>query len=838
MLTQPWRIDMLGGFSVRLDTQRITRFKSHNATALLAYLALFPTQPHSRDELVALFWPDDELDAARNRFRVMLSSLRSQLEPPDTPPGRCLRADRLTVALQTDALTTDVWEFEEALDGAVHMEDEEAQITLLKRAADAYHGELLPGFLDDWVLAERNRLAERHQQALHRLVRSLVANHESETALTYALQAVQADPLREEACRDVMRLYASLGQPSAARHCYAELERLLIRELGVRPGASTRQLAAQIEEQLGRGVAAAPGGSIEPTLAVAAPAPLRSPEPAGLPVPLTRFFGREPEIAALLARLAGREKAPPRLLTLIGVGGAGKTRLVIETARRWQTEANGIVRFVPLADLSAARQIPAAIAAALRLPLAPGQDALIQICAALASHQTLLVLDNLEHLATEAAPLITALLERAPGLTCLVTSRRSLGIEGEEEWNVAPLPVPAAREKGRGKREKDEGGRMKDEEDGRATSSFPLHPSALLMYPSIQLFVDRAMAVQPDFQITARNAAEVAALCRDLEGIPLALELAAARARVLTPGQMRTHLARRFEFLVNRRAGKDARHRSLYAAIEWSIQLLSPDLRRLFVQLSVFQGGWTLEAAQAVLGESEALDRITPERVQGSVSTIVSEHRTKRAVWDISSLLEGFEQLQSDSLVVADEVAGEMRFRMLESLREFAASQLAPEQREELTARHAAYYVALAEEAKGRLKGREQARWLDRLEQELPNLRAAYDAMGTAPDEATARMALRLTRALWRFWIARGPLEEGRERAVLALAHARAQVDTPLYADALGAAGAMAVAQDDYETAKRHYVEQMAVSRKIGFTQGHALALDNLVHSGLNPSAF
>ena len=785
MLTQPWRIEMLGSFGVCLDTQRITRFKSHKAAVLLAYLALYPTHPHSRDELLTLFWPDDELDAARNRFRVTLSSLRRQLEPPNVSPGDILQADRLTVSLRTQALTTDVQEFEAALEGGLHAEEGEPQIALLRRAVDTYHGELLPGFLDDWVLGERNRLAEQHQQALHRLVRGLVAVQDVAGALNYALLALQADPLREESYRDAMRLYAALGQPSAALHLYAELERLLVEKLEVRPGPATRHLAAQIAERLGHGVAVASGAPSEPAPPSVSPAatsmPIRPPESVCLPVPLTRFFGREPEIAALLARMHGSEEAAPtRLLTLMGVGGAGKTRLAIETARRWQTSPDETVRFVPLAELSDPRQIPAAIAASLRLPLAPGQDTFSLVCAALAACRTLLVLDNLEHLAEEAAPLVAALLEQAPDLTCLVTSRRSLGIAGEEEWTIAPLPLPEA----------------------RPTDSL----SPLLACPSVQLFVDRAQAVLPHFQVTARNAAEVAALCRDLEGIPLALELAAARARVLTPGQMRIHLAQRFELLVNRRAGKDARHRSLHAAIEWSVQLLPPDLRRLFLQLCVFHGGWTLEAAEAVLGESDG----------------------RGEVWGASSLLEGLEQLRVDSLIVAEEVAGEMRFRMLETLREFAAAELSAEARERLAARHAIYYADLAEEAMGCLKGREQARWLDRLEQERPNLRAAYETARSVPNKGAAERGLWLTRALWRFWVARGPLEEGRERAALALAHPDAQESTPLRTYALGAAGAMAVAQDDYAAALTLYHEQKAVSEKIGFTQGLALALDNM----------
>ena len=349
-----------------------------------------------------------------------------------------------------------------------------------------------------------------------------------------------------------------------------------------------------------------------------------------------------------------------RLVTLTGPGGSGKTRLALEATRQITDHTGsrflGPVCFVPLADLSDARLIPAAIAEALALPRADDAEPLGQIVAALAGlPPALLILDNFEHLVERGAPLILALLTRLPALTCLVTSRRRLSLPGERECPVPPLSVPPL-----------------------FLPDAPETPALVAQAAGVQLFVDRAQATRPDFQLTRGNAAAVAALCRSLEGIPLAIELVAARAMALTPAQMNARLVQRFELLTSRREDKENRHRSLWAALAWSYDLIPPPLRRFFAGLSVFRGGCTAEAAQAVCEEPSALECLT--------------------------------QLRERSLVIVEHEGAEPRFRLLETLREFAGEQLTEGHRERLRARHEEWFLGLAEESRSALRGPDQAR--------------------------------------------------------------------------------------------------------------------------------
>jgi len=313
------------------------------------------------------------------------------------------------------------------------------------------------------------------------------------------------------------------------------------------------------------------------TRAVGGGPALRSPTAAApglpLPRPLTPFFGREAEISQVRTML---ETPGARLVTLTGLGGTGKTRLALEVARVLQETgaAWAGVGFVSLVDLADARLIGQTIREALNLPAVGAADPLEQIALHLGDQPFLLVLDNFEPLLPEGAATVRELLERAPRLVCLVTSRRPLGLPAEDEFPVAPLPTPVA----------------------------PASPERLLEFASVRLFVSRAQAARPGFQVTPANAAAVAQLCQALEGIPLALELAAARAPVLTPAQMLQHLSDRFGFLTGRPRDVAERHRTLRAALEWSYQSLPESQQRLLARLSVFRGGWTLEAAEAVCG--------------------------------------------------------------------------------------------------------------------------------------------------------------------------------------------------------------------------------------------
>ena len=491
---------------------------------------------------------------------------------------------------------------------------------------------------------------------------------------------------------------------------------------------------------------------------------------ARLPLRFTRFFGRDAEISRLVESLRPNPLMPTphtRHITLTGAGGAGKTRLAIEVAERLVEPFQGAVWFVPLADITDERLIADTILNSLRVERSPYREPLEQVVEALSKQPSLLVLDNFEHLVEGGATLVQTLLARLPTLTVLVTSRHLLGLSGEVEFVVPPLVTP-------------NGGETAEQ---------------LSLYDSVQLFVDRAQTAMPHFQITNSNAPAVAELCQRLEGMPLAIELAAARAMVLTPGQMLKQLEQRFGFLVSRKHDATERHRTLQAAIDWSYRLLTPELQRFFTRLSVFRGGWTAEAAEAVCEEPLALDYLA--------------------------------QLRECSLALVEEEGGEeMRFRLLESLREYAGQKLRESGEEAVTrSKHLAFHLALAEEAQPQLEGLEVTQWLNRLETEHDNLRAALD---WNLSEVGSAECLGLCGALQQFWWIRGNLSEGRAWCARILGMAGGQKRSQERAKVLNGAGVLARMQGDHASAQAYLEESLSIKREIGDRLGMAVSLNGL----------
>jgi predicted ATPase len=675
----PWRIELLGWLRAQQGDVTVTRFRTRKTALLLARLALFPNRAHPREELADLFWPEADLEAGRNNLKQSLSVLRRLLEPPGTAAGSVLIADRQNVRLNPAAFSTDAAEFEAAL----HTQQWE-------RAAALYRGELLPGFYDDWVIEERERLAALWEDA--QLSR-------------------QDAPLPPSPLVSSSFLVSSSSQAA-------------------------------------------------PSL------------PDGLPLPLffTRFFGRSGERQEIVGYL---QDTQTRLLTVTGPGGTGKTRLAVEIARQVAAEWENRVFFVSLADLSDPVLLPAAIADTLRPPQGTADEPLEQLVEALTSVPALLVLDNLEQIAEGSAPLLLSLLTRLPALTILATSRQRLYVAGEREYPLRPLE----------------------------TSETADSPERLLRFPGVQLFADRAQAARPDFQITPRNAAVVAEVCRRLEGIPLALELAAAWSSLLTPAQMRDRLEERFTLLKSRRKNVTERHQTLWAAVAWSYDLLPPDLARFWGRLSVFRAGFTAEAAQEVCEEE-----------------VCQEPRA----------LDFLGQLRARSLVTVEDMGVEMRFRLLETLREFGGAQIGEDERRRLADSHAGYFMRLAEEAEPLLTGADQVQWLNRLGQEQDNLRAALDW-----DEAgggSAERGLRTAGALWRFWAIRGPLGEGRRRLERALEQTGRGAGDGTVADARALSGLAVLVrrQGDMAAAGELQRRSLAIWRVDGDGRGIASSLNNL----------
>lgn len=487
-----------------------------------------------------------------------------------------------------------------------------------------------------------------------------------------------------------------------------------------------------------------------------------------IPIQLTSFIGREQEVAELKELLQST-----RLITLTGPGGSGKTRLAIQVAGEIIEHFRNGVFFVALAPLTDPKLIVSAIAQPLGIKETVGNSMADNLRDYLQSKSLLLVLDNFEQVIS-AAPVIAELLSTCRDLKVLVTSREGLHIGGEREYPVPPLPVPDL------------------------TKLPPLE--SLTQYASIALFLQRAKAVKPDFQITKETAPAVAEICHRLDGLPLAIELAAARVKLFPPRVMLNRLEDRLEFLSGGNRDLPARQQTLRNAIAWSYELLNEKEQSLFRRLSVFNNGCTIDAVEAL-----------------------AEHPVERI-----AILDELTSLLDKSLVrEIDTAQGEPRFVMLELLREFGLEQLAASgEREQIQRWHAKFYLLLAEQAESKLESAEQLEWVNRMEQEHDNLRAALE-WSRRTDNAWD-ICLRLACTLGLFWEVRGYFSEGRGRLATILAMEPAQGRTASRAKLLARAAELAYRQSDYAATVAFAEESLEIYRGVGDWQGMASMLIKL----------
>jgi non-specific serine/threonine protein kinase len=783
MLTPSLTIHLFGPLQVLVGAEPWPRVPTRSIEWLLALLVLRHGRAVERSWLAGTLWLESMERQALNNLRNDLVHLRKAL---GNERERLRSPTRDTLLLDLDGAEVDLIAFDQAMKAG----DEGA----LKSAVALYTGPLLEGCYEAWVTQERESREQACLTALEMLAERAGERAEHAEAVRYLRQAQALDPLRDSTVRRLMASLAASGDPGAAVEVYRELRNRLHKELAAAPDEETTRLFQQIRQQarvgnrvVGVGSRSSPSPPERQPSNDTPPTEISLPQPFSLntrhtalpPYPLAPLIGREQEVHEIQERLT-----QSRLVTLIGAGGVGKTRLAMEVAARCEETFPGGVVWVELAPLAEGALILPTIATALGLPQGGVSD-LQTLLSRLVSHFSegafLLALDNCEHLLDALSALVQTLLSRCPLLRVLATSRQRMGLAGELAWRVPSLASP----------------------DPQHLPADPKQASAAaLTFPAVRLFVERAASARMELQLTRREQVEaLCRICRRLDGIPLALELAAARTNVLSVEQIASRLDDRFRLLTGGSHADPPRHRTLRALIDWSHDQLSEPERVLLRRLSVFAGGWSLEAAGAVFGLESGLPMV-----------------------DRGEVLEVLASLVDKSLVFVEEQAEGLRYRMLETVREYGRERLAESGEEEaVRARHAAHYLALAEEARPFLDKPEPV-WLDRLEAEHDNLRAALTCF--AAQEQTMDGAVQLAVALAAFWHLRGHFYE-RRTWLVSLAR-RPTAPTRARAELLGEA-AQAVAYDrDFAGTRQMFTEALGIMRRLGDRRGVSNILNGL----------
>ncbi|MFI9643438.1 BTAD domain-containing putative transcriptional regulator [Micromonospora sp. NPDC051925] len=762
-------IRLLGPLEVSADGGPPVRLGGPRQRTLLGLLALRAPGVVSVPHLIDGIWGEDPPGSATKTLHAHVAYLRRSLTAGGLAGLITTRPPGYSLAVATDRV--DVRRFEDLVrrGRAALASDAVDAARNLREALRLWRGELLADCpLGDWARAESAALREARLYAREDLIAAELALGQH-TRMAAELEAlVASEPLRERLWELLIIALHRCDRQADALAAYRRARAVLVAELGLEPGPALRRLEASIlagaELDAGVGVPATP--------ASAAPsAGLPEPMESTLPVPLTNLVGRRADIAEVADLLVSR-----RLITLTGVGGCGKTRMAVAVATTVDDRYESGVRFVDLTGTSDPELLGSMLAATLGLPQRPDLGPLDLLTRHLRPLRLLLVLDNCEHLVDAAAALVESLLTTCPGLRVLATSREALGVPGELAWPVPPLSAPAHRY----------------DRDRRAEVSGGL--AGLRDYDAVRLFLDRA-AVAAVRELSDADAPALAAICAGLDGLPLAVELAAARTTVLTlqeiaerihdPGLLRTA-----------KPGNRGHHHALDATIAWSYQLLDPALRSSFRRLAVFQGGFTLDAVEAV-----------------------SPQAAGRAIDILGDLVD-------KSLVVVDRRRDRARYRLLETIRRYADERLGewPEEAAEARRNHAAHYRSLAEDIDKNLHGPELERLLDRLTVEHDNLVAVlawYAQHGSGLDE------LRFAAALARYCHLRGRYREGRRWLEEALSRSGDDT-TPELARALSGVAYLAFFDCDYASASRHGERALRVQRELGNLPGTARSLSLL----------
>lgn len=744
------QVRLLGQFDVRLEGKTIA-LNSRPAQTLLAYLLLTAGSPHRREQLAALFWPETTDANARSNLRHALWRLRGAMDPQD----RYLLSDTQTVTFNPQAeYWLDVDALQQEFAGDWPTEE-------LAETVNLYAGELLPGFEGEWLTLERERVRAIFERQIQILLDRLTHEQRWADVRQWAERWIAQGGAPEPAFRALMTAQAALGDMSGLASVYQRCIEVLRDQLGLDPSAQTRLLYEQLLR--GEGVAAAPDPS--PAAAPAGPratppanpTPQPPPTPNNLPAATTNFVGREAQLAEIERLLAD---PACRLITLTGVGGIGKSRLALQAARLQLDHFTDGVFFVSLASITDVGLIVAAIAQAVGFSFYGGADPSEQLHSHLHDKQILLVLDNFEHL-IDGGEVVNDLLEHAPRIKGLTTSRERLNLRGEWVISLEGLGVP-------------------DRDD-------VLTPED---YSAFQLFLQSARRTQAGFALTSGDIAQAIRICRLVEGLPLAIELASAWVRAISLEEIAKEIERNLDFLSTRLQDLPARHRSLRAVFDHSWNLLTEEERVAFARLSVFRGGFQRGAAQAVAGAS----------------------------------LEVLTGLMDKSLIRR---TASGRYWIHELLRQYARDKLSEAGNETaIRNAHLNYYLGLAQLNDPLLRTSDQLTSLAQLDLEHDNLRVA---LYWALSDEQVNPGLLLSGALARFWYLRGHWNEGREwlNTFLEMAHDQEQdiALKPALIQALVGAGWLA---NDSGAELDFYERALSASREISDRWHEAYALRGL----------